>query len=70
MKEIKYLESHGLRIVTLHQGLSPVGFQVVKTSNEVVFESKTLYEAENFIVSGKMLTGGITVGSAAEVKMY
>jgi len=68
---IHYTETNSFRIVPKYQGLSPVGFDVVdKDTNDVVVQTRMLYEAEEFILSSRRIMGGSTVGSAAEVEHY
>lgn len=70
IKEIKYFEGYGLRIIPVCEGASPVGFQIVNTKGEAITEVKMLHEAENFIVSNKAHPKGFNVGSAAELRVH
>lgn len=70
MKVIKYLESHGFRIVPVYEGVRPTRHLVVNTEGKTVADFKMLHEAEDFIVHNKAPEKGTTVGSAAELKAY
>lgn len=70
MKEVEYLESHGLRVVPVYQGLSPVGFNVETRAGRVVENFKTLYEAEDFIKCRKPgAKDTVMYDSAAELEV-
>ena len=70
--KVIYDKKAGFEIIPQHHNRAPVGFQVIRSSNnEVVGEFKMLYEAEAFLISkSRIPPEHFNVGSAAEVRHY